>query len=218
MSGRITIKPPLRKPTVVVPASTTRRGSTIRIPAPREASPTSTSPPSDPPAADDDEDEVMEVEESQNAVIDASNDVQQASSSAQTLDMSASREVSEGRSTPAIDVEDTEDIAPRTTRGRPRGRPRGSRARGPGRARGGRGFSARQLGRGDGDDGDETPAEGDDGATRGPRTRVVAGRTYVIDESELQIDGDPKGDLKIDADGNLLGGEFFLMYRMYCGT
>ncbi|KAI0267479.1 chromatin remodelling complex Rsc7/Swp82 subunit-domain-containing protein [Gloeopeniophorella convolvens] len=39
--------------------------------------------------------------------------------------------------------------------------------------------------------------------------RVVQGKVYVIDGDELVTDDDPKGDTKIDRNGNLLGGRRF---------
>lgn len=40
-------------------------------------------------------------------------------------------------------------------------------------------------------------------------SKVIKGTTYQIREDELVLDDDPKGESKIDKDGNLLGGELF---------
>lgn len=97
--------------------------------------------------------------------------------------------------------------------GRPRGRPRGS-GRGRGRPRGRGGVTLRIPRRGsDGEEeGDDSRAATEDGdfaetsryrrsAAAGiPEGMVVEGDAYVTEE-------DPKGNEKIDINGNLLGGE-----------
>jgi chromatin structure-remodeling complex protein RSC7 len=49
--------------------------------------------------------------------------------------------------------------------------------------------------------------------------RVIQGKVYVIDGDELVTEDDPKGDTKIDKNGNLLGGAFasffFLSFLFY---
>ncbi|TFK53150.1 hypothetical protein OE88DRAFT_1711867 [Heliocybe sulcata] len=135
-------------------------------------------------------------------------------------------------------VEGQEPVTPRP-RGRGRGRPRGSgagRSRGPGRPRGSRG---RGRGRGraltirlpkkadeDGGDGEadteagydaqDTPAaEGEEAGEKvaplggGKPFRRINGRVYIIDGDEYVTDDDPKGDAKVDQNGNLLGGRRF---------
>lgn len=37
---------------------------------------------------------------------------------------------------------------------------------------------------------------------------MIKGQTYTIIDDEIQLDEDPRGEAKIDADGNLLGGGF----------
>ncbi|KAL5478327.1 NPL6 [Sanghuangporus weigelae] len=103
---------------------------------------------------------------------------------------------------------------PRIGTGRPRGRPRGS---GRGRARGrGRGevLTLRLPKRGDGSDVDndnessQAGAGGDEGGEvelSVPTRKVlpaIEGDAYITED-------DPKGDTKIDANGNLLGGRTF---------
>lgn len=105
--------------------------------------------------------------------------------------------------------------------GRPRGRPRGS-GRGRGRGRG-RGSSvllklprrgADSDGTGDVDDAEDSQAAtpgADDIETSEPIAggkpfRRIQGQVYVIEDDEFITDNDPKGDEKIDANGNLLGG------------
>jgi len=104
-------------------------------------------------------------------------------------------------------------------RGRPRGRGRGvapggpSRARGRGRGRGrargrGRGGLTIRLPKRDGEDGDEAQAE--EGQQDGRPFMRVGGKLYFIEGDEFVTDPDEKGDEKIDADGNLLGGAHLL--------
>jgi len=38
-------------------------------------------------------------------------------------------------------------------------------------------------------------------------TKVVKNKIYPIEDDELILDSDPRGDEKVDSDGNLLGGE-----------
>ncbi|CAL1709920.1 unnamed protein product [Somion occarium] len=117
--------------------------------------------------------------------------------------------------------------------GRPRGRPRGSgtpRARGRGsrggRGRGrGRGSFTIKLPRRTGEEGEEgalaSHEEGEGEAVAleaagaeepmggGKPFKTVQGKVYIIEGDELVTDDDPKGDEKIDKDGNLLGGRKF---------
>ncbi|EJD02040.1 uncharacterized protein FOMMEDRAFT_20828 [Fomitiporia mediterranea MF3/22] len=99
--------------------------------------------------------------------------------------------------------------------GRPRGRPRGSgRGRGRGRGRG-ETITLRLPKRADGSDGDDDDGNGSQAAVAEevdvevPRTTrkgiplpPIEGDTYVTED-------DPKGDTKIDINGNLLGGRQF---------
>lgn len=101
---------------------------------------------------------------------------------------------------------------------RARGRPRGSRGRGRGR---GRGITIRLPGRTN-EDGtvDADGAEGEEGAgtpgaagmdedaslSGGKPFRKVGARVYIIEGDELAADEDPKGNTKIDSQGNLLEG------------
>ena len=107
--------------------------------------------------------------------------------------------------------------------GRPRGRPRGSgRGRGRPRGRGGpillrlpkRGADS-DAAEGDGEGSESqaaTPGEvEEDEAVRealsgGKPFRKINGQVYIIEGDEFVTENDPKGDTKIDADGNLLGG------------
>ena len=47
--------------------------------------------------------------------------------------------------------------------------------------------------------------EGDEAG--GKPFRTIQGKVYIIDGDEYITDDDPKGDTKIDINGNLLGGE-----------
>lgn len=101
--------------------------------------------------------------------------------------------------------------------GRPRGRPRGS-GRGRGRPRGRSGVTLRIPRRGadsggeDGEAGDSRAATDDGDFAETSRYRR-AGAASVADGMAIEgdayvTDDDPKGDEKIDANGNLLGGMF----------
>ena len=46
------------------------------------------------------------------------------------------------------------------------------------------------------------------GTGRSRDSKVIKGKIYFIDDDELLLDVDPRGETKIDKDGNLLGGEF----------
>ncbi|KLO18369.1 hypothetical protein SCHPADRAFT_866713 [Schizopora paradoxa] len=109
--------------------------------------------------------------------------------------------------------------------GRPRGRPRGSgRGRGRGRGRGSsvllkvsrRGADSDGTGDVDGDADDSqaaTPGADDietsEPVAGGKPFRRIQGQVYVIENDEFITDNDPKGDEKIDENGNLLGGRVF---------
>lgn len=45
-------------------------------------------------------------------------------------------------------------------------------------------------------------------AYAGRMYRVVQGKTYILEDDELLTEEDPKGNTKIDKNGNLLDGEF----------
>ena len=83
--------------------------------------------------------------------------------------------------------------------GRPRGRPRGS-GRGRGRPRGRGGLT--RISRGDGSDDDGRATPGGDSEYENPHGPNIKGDEYITED-------DPKGDEKIDAMGNLLGGRQF---------
>lgn len=124
------------------------------------------------------------------------------------------------------DAAEDYEPTPYRKRGRPRGRPRGSgtstpRGRGRGRGRGrprGRGITIK-LPKRSGEEGQDseategaeasTPAqEGEEGPIGGGKPfHRIQGKVYVIDGDEYVTDDDPKGDTKIDSNGNLLGGE-----------
>ncbi|KZS97024.1 hypothetical protein SISNIDRAFT_424640 [Sistotremastrum niveocremeum HHB9708] len=106
--------------------------------------------------------------------------------------------------------------------GRPRGRPPGTgrgRGRGRGRGKGKNTLTSRLPGfrRGDGDgiDGlandDGVPLGSDGPYPKGGAKpyRKIGDKIFIIDNDELITEDDPKGDLKIDSDGNLLGGRQF---------
>ncbi len=106
--------------------------------------------------------------------------------------------------------------------GRPRGRPRGSgRGRGRGRGRGSsvllklprRGADSDGTGDVDGDAEDSqaaTPGADEfevlEPIAGGKPFRRIQGQIHVIENDEFITDEDLKGDEKIDANGNLLGG------------
>ena len=112
-------------------------------------------------------------------------------------------------------------------RGRPRGRgrgggfagstaPRGTRGRGRGRGRGRppKTFTIRLPRKGDDDDegaeGDgEGGEDGDDEYSSAKPSRTIQNVVYYIEGDEFVTEDDPKGDTKIDKNGNLLGGRRF---------
>lgn len=106
--------------------------------------------------------------------------------------------------------------------GRPRGRPRGS-GRGRGRPRGRAGVTLRIAKRGADSDGEEGGGEDSRAATddgdfaESSRFRRAGGAPIpdgmVVEGDAYVTENDPKGDEKIDANGNLLDGKhvFFLM-------
>ncbi|CCL99390.1 uncharacterized protein FIBRA_01408 [Fibroporia radiculosa] len=132
-------------------------------------------------------------------------------------------------------VEGDEDVEEggtpaRRVRGRGRGRGRGSASgtstpRGRGRGRGrpkmrGRGTITIKLPRRTGEEGpheelepviEEAPPEAsEEGPTGGGKPfRRIQGKVYILENDEYVTDDDPKGDAKIDSQGNLLGGRKF---------
>ncbi|KAI0340443.1 hypothetical protein BDW22DRAFT_1379280 [Trametopsis cervina] len=113
--------------------------------------------------------------------------------------------------TPRDADEDEDDTTTKTPRGRGRGRPRGrprgggvprARGRGRGRARGKGRLTTRS--RRDRDEEPEIEYE-DDGRV----FRRIGGNVVYIDGDEYVTEDNPKGDEKIDKDGNLLGGRQF---------
>nr|VWP02400.1 Multicopper oxidase [Ganoderma boninense] len=125
------------------------------------------------------------------------------------------------------DVMDDVEPTPVRKRGRPRGRgrgavgsgtPRATRARGRGRGRGrGRAITIKLPKRGGEEGQDEEPSEVAEASTQeaaepeggGKPFARIQGKVYVIDGDEYVTDDDPKGDTKIDVQGNLLGGRRF---------
>ncbi|RXW15670.1 hypothetical protein EST38_g10185 [Candolleomyces aberdarensis] len=65
------------------------------------------------------------------------------------------------------------------------------------------------LSREDGDDGADDEGEFGDDEYYGKPSRKIQGQTYFIEGDEFVTEDDPKGDEKIDKNGNLLGGRKF---------